>query len=184
MKPTDKSGPSPIAARLDYLAMDDQQLLTHCDVETYRASGPGGQKRNKTDSAVRLRLRPAGLTALGTESRSQHENKARALRRLRLVIALELRQPVDMQGYEPPDVLQSCRTKSGRLEVGLRDGRYPRVVQEFLDLLAGAGWRLSDAADKLGISTAQLSTFVCRDVKLRDRVNRERALLQLKPLRA
>ncbi len=58
------------------------RLLAECDVETYRASGPGGQHRNKTESAVRLRHRPSGLTRIGTEERSQLRNKQRALERL------------------------------------------------------------------------------------------------------
>ena len=46
--------------REDYLALDDARLLAQCQVHTYRASGPGGQKRNKTSSAVRLHHRPTG----------------------------------------------------------------------------------------------------------------------------
>jgi hypothetical protein len=184
MPPTDHPGPTSTSKLPDFLAMDDQKLLAHCDVETYRASGPGGQKRNKTDSAVRVRHRPSGLAAIGHESRSQHENKARALRRLRMVIALELRHPLNVEQYAPSDVLHSCVSKGGRLTVGLRDARYPRTVQDILDLMAAVGWRLSDAADKLGISTGNLSAFICRDDKLRDKANRERALLGLKPLRA
>ena len=37
----------------DYLALDDRALLGQCEVDVYRASGPGGQKRNKIESAVR-----------------------------------------------------------------------------------------------------------------------------------
>ena len=58
--------------REDYLALDDARLLAQCQVHTYRASGPGGQKRNKTSSAVRLHHRPTGLIAKSTESRLQH----------------------------------------------------------------------------------------------------------------
>ena len=36
--------------RADWVALDDAKLLAQCDVDTYRASGPGGQKRNKTSS--------------------------------------------------------------------------------------------------------------------------------------
>ena len=63
--------------------LSDAQLLAQCAVDTYRASGPGGQKRNKTSSAVRLRHPPSGLLVIAEESRSQHENRARALRRMR-----------------------------------------------------------------------------------------------------
>ena len=65
--------------RSTWTALTDAQLLAQCEVDTYRASGPGGQKRNKTSSAVRLRHPPSGLIVIAEESRSQHENKAKAL---------------------------------------------------------------------------------------------------------
>jgi protein subunit release factor B len=55
-------------------------------VETFKASGPGGQHRNKRETAVRIRHLPSGITALGTEHRSQARNKALALRRLELKV--------------------------------------------------------------------------------------------------
>ena len=104
-----------------YLALDDKKLLTQCDVHTYRASGPGGQKRNKTDSAVRLRHRPTGSSAQGEESRSQHENKARALRRLRLALALQQRDEVDLDTFLVPLIMTECVSRENKLSVGPRD---------------------------------------------------------------
>src|SRR6516162_8778856 len=77
--------------RRTWTALSDDALLSQCDVDTYRASGPGGQKRNKTSSAVRLRHAPTGLIVIAEESRSQHENKAKALKRMRQALFLELR---------------------------------------------------------------------------------------------
>ena len=51
------------------------------------AGGPGGQHRNKTESAVRLTHPPTGVTVTATERRSQHENREVALERLRERIA-------------------------------------------------------------------------------------------------
>src|SRR6266404_1501377 len=87
--------------RATWTALSDEQLLAQCEVDTYRASGPGGQKRNKTSSAVRLRHPPSGLLVIAEESRSQHENKARALKRLRRALYLKLREPLSTEDLTP-----------------------------------------------------------------------------------
>jgi protein subunit release factor B len=65
------------------LALSDDALLLECDVNVYIGSGPGGQHRNKTESAVRLTHRPTGLVITATERRSQLMNRGAALERLR-----------------------------------------------------------------------------------------------------
>src|SRR5262249_15551920 len=85
--------------RAEWANLSDPQLLAQCEVDTYRASGPGGQKRNKTSSAVRLRHPPSGLIVIAEESRSQHENRARALRRMRQTLYLKVRDEL------PPDAV-------------------------------------------------------------------------------
>src|SRR5215211_2279306 len=95
--------------RATWTALTDEQLLAQCVVDTYRASGPGGQKRNKTSSAVRLRHPPTGLVVIAEESRSQHENRAKALRRLRQALYLIVRNPFapspsDDRPVPPPEI--------------------------------------------------------------------------------
>src|SRR3954467_5968463 len=87
--------------RSDWTALSDERLLAQCAVDTYRASGPGGQKRNKTSSAVRIRHPPSGLLVIAEESRSQHENRARALRRLRQAFFLKVREELRPEELTP-----------------------------------------------------------------------------------
>jgi len=62
---------------------DFEILKKEVIVETYRSSGPGGQRKNKTETAVRLRHLPSGITVTATEYRSQAQNRKLAFERLR-----------------------------------------------------------------------------------------------------
>ena len=148
--------------RGDILLQTDDALLANCDVHTYKASGPGGQHRNKVSSAVRLKHRPTGVMAHGDDSRSQHENKRLALKRLRMNLAIQLRNPVGQGPYAPSPTLAECiftPKKAGprdpnRLEIGRKDHRFWTVAGELLDLLDSREGRLSDVAAELGITTS------------------------------
>lgn len=168
--------------RDDWLEQDDAALLKDCAVDAYRASGPGGQKRNKTSSAVRLRHHPSGLLVIAEESRSQHENKARALRRLREAIALSIRRkPGDASDAAPSAVLTGI-LRAGRIEISMRNPNYPLAVAEVLDHLAVRGGRLQEAAAMIGVTTGQLSKFIARDGKVLAAVNEIRRLHGLRPV--
>jgi hypothetical protein len=162
------------------LRAEDALLLAGCDVDTYRASGPGGQKRNKTESAVRLRHRSSGLSVIAEESRSQAENRARALRRLRKALALRLREAAPDEGV--PEEVRACIDRAGRLKVGQRDGRYLPAAARVLDVLAAEDGSLSAAAARLGLGTGNLSAFITDDAELMAEANRLRAAHALRPL--
>ena len=166
----------------DFLLLDDDALLAQCEVDRFRASGPGGQHRNKTDTAVRLRHRPSGLEAGAVESRSQHENRAVALRRLRVTLAVALREPVTPDGYTPPEPLAGT-LRGGRIVVSERNPRYPVVVAQAFDVLEAAGWRVAEAADALGLSTSALGRFLEADPVLFRAANARRVAVGLPPLR-
>ncbi len=165
------------------MALDDHALVSQCDVDHYRASGPGGQKRNKTSSAVRLRHRPSGIAVTASEDRSQHVNLRHAVRRLRAAIALSIRTPLDLKRYAPSELLLSCLVLDGPLRVGRRDQRYYPVVCEVLDILSACDAGVRDTANCVGVSTANLVNFFRKDPKLWECVGRMRAAVGVKPLR-
>ena len=73
-------------------------------------------------NTVRIRHPPSGLIVIAEESRSQIENRARALRRLRKALALRVRHPMPANGIA--EAVRVCIGRNGRLRVGQRDARY------------------------------------------------------------
>jgi len=72
---------------------DPEILKRQVIIETYRSKGPGGQRKNKVETAVRLTHLPSGITVVGTEHRSQAENRRLAFERLRKRL-MKLNQPL------------------------------------------------------------------------------------------
>ena len=170
--------------RSSWTCLSDEQLLAQCELDTYRASGPGGQKRNKTSSAVRIRHPPSGLIVIAEESRSQHENRARALRRLRQAFYLKMREHLPAAGdVGLAPAIRDCRTNGGRLLVGKKDERFWPAAGVVLDVLEAREARVSDAAELLEISTANLIEFLALNPKVWEQVQHLRGRFGQKPLR-
>jgi hypothetical protein len=145
-----------------WLRLDDAALLKQCEETRHRASGPGGQRRNKVETALRLRHLASGVEVKAEESRSLEENRRRALRRLRERIAIEVRAPFDLDAAVlPPDLLS--RTRDGVLAVSSRSPAYPAVIAVVLDALEAAAADYARAARALGLTTSQLSKFLRSD---------------------
>jgi hypothetical protein len=172
-------------ARDAYLLASDDALIAQCEVDRYRASGPGGQHRNKTESAVRLRHKPSGVTAIGEDSRSQAENKLHAVRRLRSAIALDVREPVVLDGYVPSPRLAAL-VAGGTAPLGAKTrltGEVWAAIAELLDLLLAGGLEIGTTAQRLGITTGALSKLLLHDDHIARAVNDLRRARQLRPLR-
>lgn len=170
--PPDASDPRP-------WELPDDRLLAQCRFEAFVASGPGGQKRHKTNAAVRYVHLPTGIHAEATDSRSQRENRIHALRGLRLKLAVQLRREIDPVAYQPP----AWFAQYPGLHMSPKNPLYPAAVAEVLDVLKTAHWEVGRAAVLLGLTTSALARFLSEDGTLWTTANRARAELGMKPLR-
>ncbi|MQM14770.1 hypothetical protein Taro_047703 [Colocasia esculenta] len=166
----------------NYLQLTDEELMGQCEMDTFKASGPGGQHRNKRESAVRLKHLPTGVIAQAVEDRSQHKNRASALARLRTLLALKVRKEINLDQYSPPPELvqilpakSMIRTSDSGPQIGPNNPKFALGMQALLDLIYAVGGSVSDAAKILGLSTGTLSRLILSDDSLRMAVNELRS---------
>lgn len=102
--------------------------LKDCEVQEFRAGGPGGQKQNKTSSAVRVIHHPSGARGESREQRSQLQNKRTAFRRMTETVDFKrwLNQEIMVRdGVPTPEerVAEDMQPENLRVEVK-RDGKW------------------------------------------------------------
>ena len=134
--------------RDEILTLDDAALSRIVKLEFARGSGNGGQKRNKTSTAVRVVLEEYDLSATDCSERSQHRNRAAALKKLRMALALRERRPP----LPPP-----------RVRCALESPDYPLFAARLLDAVAAAGGDYRSAAATWGVSPSALLRTLERD---------------------
>jgi hypothetical protein len=157
-----------------------EQILAECDVRRLRRSGPGGQHRNKVETAVSLHHLPTGARAEASERRSQAQNRAVALFRLRVNLALEVRRPCGSD--DVPSTLWQSRCRGG-LKVSAAHDDFPALLAEALDVLAALDADPKHSAARLSCTPSQLLRLLKLDPRALLLVNQWRKERQLHALR-
>jgi hypothetical protein len=151
--------PNPIQVPIHPAALDPEVVARQCDFRVTRRSGPGGQNRNKVETAVILTHRPTGLRSEASERRTQGENRRTALFRLRIELALGVRRLIAAEAIRP-SALWQARCPGGRIVVNPRHEDFPALLAEALDVLRAFGDDPRAAAESLGCSPSQLIKFL------------------------
>lgn len=147
-----------------------------------RHSGPGGQHRNKVETAIEIVHEPTGVTSFAAERRSQEANRQVAVFRLRLLLAIRIRcvASSDVQ----PTELWNSRCRNQRISCSEQHADFPAMIAEALDAIDAKEFDVRKAAAALGCSASQLVRFLAKAPEALAAVNTvraERGLHRLQP---
>ena len=157
--------------RRSWLEASPEDLLGACRFDAFKSTGKGGQKRNKTSSALRLIHSASGVSVTADGSRYQHENRSEALKKLKYAIALEYRcQVSEVMPFE-------------NIEMSLSNKNYSIWTAYILDAFYDSDFELKAAAERCGISPSKLVKLVYRDSILWQKLKHVMESLGLKALR-
>ncbi len=160
-------------------AYDEDRLLAECHIQRTRRSGPGGQHRNKVETAVVITHTPTGIRGEASERRSQEQNRQEAIFRLRVNLALGVRSEPEGE----PSSLWRSRVRGGRIGISPSHRDFPALLAEALDVLSRQDMDVGEAAAHLSCTPSQLVRFLKHEPRALELLNRRRQELGLRSLR-
>ena len=147
-------------------------LLQHCEIRRSRHSGPGGQHRNKVETAIEITHLPSGIISFAAERRSQEQNRQVAIGRLRLLLAVRIRAVGNAEVN--PSALWRSRCRQQKIACNEHHEDFPVMIAEALDAIDAKEFDVKKAAAALGCSTSQLVRFIAIVPEALVAVNTER----------
>ena len=153
-------------------ALTEEQLLSDCEIKRTRGSGPGGQHRNKVETAIVVTHIPSGITGQASERRSQLANRNMAIERLRVNLAINLRG--DTCPTRQSSDLWKSRIRAGKISVSQTHSDFATLLAEAIDFIASEQFDVAAAAQRLSVSTSQLIKFLKSEPNAFQSVNNQR----------
>lgn len=167
-------------AHLHPVLLSESSLLESCKLTLLRGSGPGGQNRNKVETAVELLHMPSGCRGQASERRSQKENRVVALHRLREQLAIQVRTDPSDEGLA---VTTRYTDGQGRINVSESNWDWPIVLAEVLNRLSKHQWELPPLASEMKSTTSQIIKLLRKTHAAMELVNSHRRTLGRSALR-
>ena len=163
---------------LVFIRKSDDDLLKHCRVDEFKATGKGGQKRNKVTNAIRLTL--AHLMVTDSSSRSRATNQQRALRKMRLRIALDTKN-IDQRSRFKTFPREALPYLQGDLiRINTTNPAFPFFVGGVVDLFATTSGDWKKSAETCEFSVSQLKKFTQKHSSLASALKRIENIQQIK----
>ncbi|AMV35747.1 Peptide chain release factor 1 [Pirellula sp. SH-Sr6A] len=172
--------PVPTRPRVHPVFQTEAVLLEQCKLTHLRASGPGGQNRNKVETAVEWIHLPSGCRGKASERRSQKENRDVAVHRLREQLAVHVRSEPTEAGRL---VTNRYTDGLGRINISEGNWEWPMILAELLNRLAYHQWEIPPAAVELSTTTSQVIKLLRKSRPALEWVNSQRQALGRSALR-
>lgn len=162
-------------------AWPEEQLLAECELQRTRGSGPGGQHRNKVETAIVITHKSTGIKGQASERRSQHANREVAIERLRVNLAIHHRNEINSN--QPASELWKSRIRGGKISVSRSHFDFATLLSEAMNFITSENFDVAGAAKRLGISTSQLIKFLKVEPMAFQFINQERENRELHRLK-